>query len=112
MDAEANGPPFSPPLNFVQNIVFRVQSAFRVLRDRNYRFFLCGQGIFMAGTWVSGIATSWLIYGLTGSASLLGMSAFAGQLPSLLLTPFAGVLADRMDRRRLLIIAHAAGSVQ
>jgi MFS family permease len=75
----------------------------RALRHRNYQLFFSGQSISLIGTWMTRIATSWLVYRLTGSALLLGVVGFAGQIPSFLLAPFAGVLVDRWDRHRLLV---------
>ena len=75
----------------------------RALRSRNYRLFFGGQSISLIGTWMTRIATSWLVYRLTGSAMLLGITGFAGQLPMFLLGPFAGVLVDRWDRQRTML---------
>src|ERR671928_1940157 len=75
----------------------------RALGHRNYRLFFSGQSVSLVGTWMTRIATSWLVYRLTGSALLLGVVGFAGQIPSFLLAPFAGVLVDRWSRHRLLI---------
>ena len=75
----------------------------RALRHRNFRLFLGGQIISLAGTWMQQVALSWLVYRLTRSPFLLGLVGFAGQLPSLLLAPLAGVWADRADRRRIVI---------
>lgn len=77
--------------------------AIRALRSRNYRLFFAGQSISLIGTWMTRIATSWLVYRLTGSAVLLGVVGFAGQIPALLLGPFAGVWVDRWDRHRTLV---------
>jgi MFS family permease len=76
----------------------------RALRHRNYRLFFSGQSISLIGTWMTRIATSWLVYRLTKSALLLGLVGFAGQIPAFLLTPFAGVLVDRWNRHRLLVV--------
>ena len=75
-----------------------VPSLLRALRHRNYRLFFGGQSVSLVGTWITRIATSWLVYRLTGSALLLGLVGFCGQIPTLLLAPFAGVLVDRWDR--------------
>lgn len=75
----------------------------RALRHRNYRLFFGGQGISLIGTWMTRVATSWLVYRLTGSAFLLGLVSFASQIPILLIGPFAGVWVDRLDRRRVLV---------
>jgi MFS family permease len=86
--------------------------AWRALRHRNFRLFFGGQSISLIGTWMTRIATSWLVYRLTGSAMLLGTVSFAGQLPTLLFAPFAGVWIDRLDRRQLLIWTQAASMIQ
>ncbi|MFL5620122.1 MAG: MFS transporter [Gemmatimonadaceae bacterium] len=84
----------------------------RALASRNYRLFFSGQSISLVGTWITRIATSWLVYRLTGSALLLGIVGFCGQIPTLLLAPFAGVLVDRWDRHRILIITQALSLAQ
>jgi MFS family permease len=77
--------------------------ALRALRHRDFRLFFCGQLISLIGTWMDPVAESWLIYRLTGSALLLGTIAFAGQIPIFLLMPVGGIVADRYDRRSVLI---------
>jgi MFS family permease len=84
----------------------------RALRHRNYRLFFSGQSISLIGTWMTRIATSWLVYRLTGSALLLGIVGFAGQIPSFLLAPFAGVLVDRWNRHRLLVATQVLAMIQ
>jgi MFS family permease len=84
----------------------------RALRHRNFRLFFAGQNVSLVGTWITRVATSWLIYRLTGSELLLGVAGFCGQIPTLLITPFAGVLVDRMDRRRMLVLTQAASLLQ
>ena len=79
-----------------------------VFRHRNYRLFFTGQSISLIGFWMQAIAQSWLVYRLTSSPSLLGLVAFVGQAPMLLITPFAGVVADRLDRRRILFVTQIA----
>ncbi len=74
----------------------------RALRSPNYRIFFCGQIISLVGNWMTGIALSWLVFRLTGSTILLGIVAFAGQIPAFLLGPFAGVWVDRLNRLRVL----------
>src|SRR5579862_8150528 len=86
--------------------------AWRALRHRNFRLFFGGQSISLIGTWMTRVATSWLIYRLTGSALLLGTVSFAGQIPTFLLAPFAGVLVDRLDRRRVLVWTQALAMIQ
>jgi MFS family permease len=84
----------------------------RALRHRNYRLFFGGQSISLIGTWITRIATSWLVYRLTGSELLLGVVAFCSQIPLLILAPFAGVLVDRWDRHRILVITQTLSALQ
>ena len=84
----------------------------RALRHKNYRLFFTGQSISLIGTWMTRIATSWLVYRLTGSALLLGIVGFAGQIPSFVLAPIAGVLVDRWNRHRLLIATQVLALIQ
>lgn len=84
----------------------------RALQHRNYRLFFGGQGVSLVGTWITRIATSWLVYRLTGSALLLGVVAFAGQIPTLVLAPIAGVLVDRWDKHRILVITQVLSMLQ
>jgi MFS family permease len=90
----------------------RFSHAWRALRHRNFRLFVEGQSISLIGTWMTRVATSWLVYRLTGSALLLGVVGFAGQILTFLLAPFAGVFVDRLDRRKLLIWTQVAAAVQ
>jgi len=84
----------------------------RALRHRNYRLFFSGQTVSLVGTWMTRIATSWLVYRLTRSALLLGLVGFAGQIPSFLLAPLAGVLVDRWNRHRLLVATQILAMLQ
>ncbi|MFN8389456.1 MAG: MFS transporter [Bdellovibrionota bacterium] len=84
----------------------------RAFRSRNYRLFYGGQLLSLVGTWMSQIATSWLIYRLTSSAFLLGAVGFAAQFPSAVLAPWAGVQVDRMNRHRVLIVTQTAAMIQ
>ena len=84
----------------------------RALASRNYRLFFAGQSVSLVGTWITRVATSWLVYRLTGSVLLLGIVGFCGQIPTLLLAPFAGVLVDRWDRHRILVVTQALSLVQ
>ena len=84
----------------------------RALRYRNYRLFFGGQVVSLVGTWITTTATNWLVYRLTGSAVMLGTVAFASQLPSFLLGPFAGIIVDRIDRHRLLVITQTISMLQ
>ena len=86
--------------------------AWRALRHRNFRLFFGGQTISLIGTWMTRIATSWLVYRLTGSALLLGTVSFAGQIPTFLVAPFAGVWVDRLDRRQVLLWTQTLAMIQ
>jgi MFS family permease len=90
----------------------RLKSTFRSLQYRNYRLFFGGQSISLIGTWIQRLATPWLVYHLTGSAFLLGLVGFAGQIPTFLLAPFTGVLTDRWNRYRILMGTQIAAMIQ
>ncbi len=85
---------------------------FRSLQHRNYRLFFGGQSISLIGTWMQRIALPWIVYQMTGSEVLLGVVGFAGQIPSFLLAPFAGVLIDRWSRYRVLITTQIISMIQ
>jgi MFS family permease len=89
-----------------------VSHAWRALHHRNFKLFFFGQTISLIGTWMTRLATSWLVYRLTHSALLLGVVSFAGQIVSFLLGPFAGVWVERLDRRKLLVWTQVGGAVQ
>src|SRR5581483_1848233 len=89
-----------------------VSHAWRALRHRNFRLFFAGQGISVIGTWMTRLATSWLVYRLTHSALLLGVVSFSGQIVALLLGPWAGVWVERLERRKLLLWTQALACVQ
>jgi MFS family permease len=84
----------------------------RALRHRNYRLFFSGQTVSLVGTWITRIATSWLVYRLTHSVFLLGIVGFFGQIPTLLLAPFAGVLVDRWNRHTILVVTQVLSMLQ
>ncbi len=86
--------------------------AWRALKNRNFKLFFIGQGISLIGTWMTRMATSWLVYRLTGSALLLGIVGFASQIVPFLLQPLAGAWVERMDRQKLLIWTQVAASIQ
>jgi MFS family permease len=86
----------------------KLRETFRALRHRNYKLFFSGQLISLIGTWMDSVAESWLVYRLTGSALLLGTVAFASQIPVFVLAPIGGALADRLDRRRILVFTQSA----
>jgi MFS family permease len=85
---------------------------FRALRYRNYRLFFIGQGLSLVGTWMQQMAMAWLVYDLTKSPKFLGLVGFMGQIPALFLGWFAGVLADRWDRHRILIVTQTLAMTQ
>lgn len=92
--------------------VDRLRSSFRALRHRNFRLFLGGQVVSLVGTWMQQVALGWLVYRLTASPFLLGLIGFAGQIPSLLLSPLAGVWADRLNRHRIVIATQVLAMLQ
>jgi len=85
---------------------------FRAMKNRNYRIFFIGQLISLTGTWMQQIALSWLVYRLTNSPFLLGMVGFVGLIPCFFITPVAGVIADRYDHRKMLVITQTLSMVQ
>ncbi|MGH8288996.1 MAG: MFS transporter [Steroidobacteraceae bacterium] len=89
-----------------------ISHTWRALRHRNFKLFFFGQSISLIGTWMTRLATAWLVYRLTHSALLLGVVSFSGQIVSFLLGPFAAVWVERLERRRLLVITQAAAAVQ
>lgn len=90
----------------------RLRFMLRALAHRNYRLFFTGQGLSLIGTWITRVATSWLVYRLTHSAAMLGIVGFAGQVPTFLLAPFAGVWVDRLDRYRVLLVTQVLSMLQ
>ncbi len=94
------------------NTLSHLKSIARALRYRNFRLFFFGQTISLVGTWMQRIALGWLVYKMTSSAFLLGVVGFSSQIPSLLLSPVAGVLADRINRYRLLIWTQVLSMLQ
>ena len=89
-----------------------LSQAGRALRHRNFQLFFAGQSISLIGTWMTRLATSWLVYRLTHSVLLLGIVTFAGQIVSFALGPFAGVWVERLDRRKTLLWTQAAAAAQ
>ena len=90
----------------------RFPESLRSLRHRNFRLFFTGQLVSLVGTWMQSVALSWLVYRLTGEATLLGLVVLATQSPIVLFGSLGGVLADRVDPRRLLVITQALQLVQ
>ena len=90
----------------------KVRHTTRALRHRNFRLFLSGQFLSLIGTWVQNVAQSWLVYRLTGSAVMLGLVGFAGQIPYLVLSPIAGAITDRTNRRWLVTATQILSTIQ
>ena len=109
---ETNAPPEGPDAEGSKRALSGTSHAWRALRHRNFRLFFGGQTISLIGTWMTRIATSWLVYRLTGSALLLGTVSFAGQIPTFLVAPFAGVWVDRLDRRQVLVWTQTLAMIQ
>jgi len=89
-----------------------LRHVFRALKHKNYRLFFTGQTISLTGTWIQQVALSWLVYRLTNSPFLLGVVGFVGQIPTFLVSPFAGVFADRHSRRNMLVITQSLSLLQ
>lgn len=109
MTPPASEAPASQP---VPSVPRDYSHAWRALRHRNFRLFFAGQSISLIGTWMTRVATSWLVYRLTHSALLLGTVGFAGQIPTFLFAPLAGVVVDRIDRRQVLLWTQALAMLQ
>lgn len=92
--------------------VSKLQPILRSLNSRNYRLFFTGQAISLIGTWMTQIATIWLVYHLTNSAWWLGVVGFSSQIPSFILAPFGGILVDRWNRHRILLITQTLAMIQ
>ena len=101
--AATSPPPGEPPPRF---------GVFRALRHRNYRLFFGGQTVSLIGTWITRVATSWLVYRLTDSVLLLGVVGFFSQIPTLVLSPLSGVLVDRWNRHRVLVVTQVLSMLQ
>jgi MFS family permease len=89
----------------------RVPKTFRALQHRNFRLYFAGQLISVAGTWMQVVAQAWLVYQLSHSELMLGVVGFAAAIPSLLISPWGGVVVDRVNKRNLLVITQAASMV-
>jgi MFS family permease len=91
---------------------FTMSQTFRALRHRNFRLYWFGQLVSLTGTWMQTVAQSWLVFQLTNSAFLLGLTGFIGSLPILLLSLWGGVVADRVHKRNLLVATQTAAMLQ
>jgi MFS family permease len=89
----------------------KFRDTIRSLKHRNFQLFFSGQLISLVGTWMDTVAEAWLVYRLTGSSLLLGTVTFAGQLPVLLISPFAGLVADRLNRRKVVITTQISSMI-
>ena len=83
----------------------------RAFRHRNYRLFFGGQLISLTGTWMQSVAESWLVFRLTGSSALLGVSSFVSLAPVFLFATLGGTVADRTNRHRIIVITQTASMV-
>lgn len=90
----------------------RVAGITRALRHRNFRLFTTGQSLSLIGTWMQQVAVAWLVYRLTGSPFMLGLVAFVAQGPGFFIAPFAGVLADRFNKHRIVITTQVVMMLQ
>ena len=86
--------------------------ALRALSHRNYRLFFAGQSVSLVGTWLTRVATSWLVYRLSGSASMLGLIGFCGLVPTFILSPIAGVFVDRHSRHKVIVVTQILSMLQ
>jgi MFS family permease len=87
-------------------------TTFRSLKYYNYRLYFVGQSISLIGTWMERIAINWLVYSTTHSALMLGVVNFAGQIPTLLLSPYGGTISDRHNRYKILLTTQIAAMIQ
>jgi MFS family permease len=85
-------------------LMMRLRASTRALRHRNFRLFIVGQGLSLIGTWVQTVAQAWLVYRISQSSVMLGLVSFASQVPYLVLAPVAGVVADRVNRHKLILL--------
>src|SRR4051812_33495428 len=92
----------------------RLRAMGRAFANRNYRLFFAGQGVSLIGTWMTRLATGWLVFRLGGAAApwLLGVVSFAGLAPTFFLGPVAGVFVDRWDRHTVLLVTQVLSLLQ
>jgi MFS family permease len=112
---DAATPPEEPPAEQELGALARPSSAlalFVVFRHRNYRLFFTGQLVSLMGTWMQTVAQAWLVYSLTHSPFLLGLTSFAAQVTVFFVAPFGGMVADRVDRRKLLLLTQSLAMLQ
>lgn len=99
-------------MSFVKDRIRALKWTGRALRYHNYRLFFVGQGISLIGTWMQRMALQWFVYNWTHSALILGALDFSSQIPAFFMAPWAGLLADRFSRHRLVMITQAAAMLQ
>ena len=90
----------------------QLKLTFRALSHKNFKLFVSGQSLSLIGTWIQQVAVVWLVYRLTNSAFMLGIVGFSGQLPLFVIAPFAGVLADKANRHKLLLYTQSLALIQ
>ena len=99
----------NPLSETIQN---NLRQMFRALKYKNYRLFVSGQSVSLIGTWIQMVAMLWLVYSITNSALILGVVGFSGQIPMFVIAPFAGALADRVNKHKVLLITQSLALVQ
>jgi MFS family permease len=105
-------PPDEPPAEQEIADLARPRSLLGVFRHRNYRLFFTGQLVSLMGSWMQNTAQPWLVYDLTHSKLLLGVVSFCSTVPVFFITPFGGMVADRVDRRKFLLVTQSAAMIQ
>ncbi len=96
----------------MQTMPLRVNAPFALFKNKNYRYYFTGQFITLSGNWMQSVAQAWLVYNITNSAFWLGAVSFANQIPAFLMSPYAGVIADRKNRRKIIIITETLSMLQ
>jgi len=104
--------PATTTRNATPSPLAKFSHAWRALRHRNFQLYFVGQGISLVGTWMTRLATGWLVYRLTQSALLLGVVSFSGQILAFVFGPFAGVWVERLERRKLLVWTQVFAAIQ
>ena len=95
-----------------ETIQNNLRQMFRALKYKNYRLFVSGQSVSLIGTWIQMVAMLWLVYSITNSALILGVVGFSGQIPMFVIAPFAGALADRVDKHKFILVTQILALVQ
>ena len=95
-----------------QAIQNNLRQMFRALKYKNYRLFVSGQSISLIGTWIQMVAMLWLVYSITNSAVILGIVGFSGQIPMFVVAPFAGAIADRINKHKFILVTQILALVQ